>query len=87
MSKVRTSAYRQTPTPEGLKAIAREKIGWLNQQMEGKNFVCGDRFTLADVMLFCFLNFGATVGQSIDEEATNIISWFKRVEERPSTSA
>ena len=72
---------------EGLKAIAREKIGWLNQQMEGKNFVCGDRFTLADVMLFCFLNFGATVGQSIDEEATNIISWFKRVEERPSTSA
>ena len=72
---------------EGLKAIAKEKIGWLNQQMEGKNFVCGDRFTLADVMLFCFLNFGATVGQSIDEEATNIISWFKRVEERPSTSA
>ena len=39
---------------EGLKAIAQEKIAWLNDQMEGKEFICGSRFSLADVMLFCF---------------------------------
>ena len=72
---------------EGLKSIAQEKILWLDSLMEGKEFVCGDRFTLADVMLFCFLNFGATVGQTINPEAKNITAWFEKVKERPSASA
>ena len=72
---------------EDLKAIAQEKIEWLNEQMEGKEFVCGNRFSLADVMLFCFLNFGTTVGQSINQDCTNIVSWYEKVKERPSASA
>jgi len=72
---------------EGLKLIAQEKILWLDSLMEEKEFVCGDRFTLADVMLFCFLNFGATVGQTINPEAKNITAWFEKVKERPSASA
>ena len=72
---------------EGLKLIAQEKILWLDSLMEGKEFVCGDRFTLADIMLFCFLNFGATVGQTINPEAKNITAWFEKVKERPSASA
>ena len=71
---------------EGLKAIAQEKINWLDKQMEGKEFVCGNRFTLADIMLFCFLDFGTTVGQGINEECSNIVSWYKKVKERPSAS-
>ena len=72
---------------EDLKAIAQEKIEWLNEQMEGKEFVCGNRFSLADVMLFCFLNFGTTVGQTINQDCTNIVSWYEKVKERPSSSA
>ena len=72
---------------EGLKLIAQEKILWLDSLMEGKEFVCGDRFTLADIMLFCFLNFGATVGQAINPEAKNITAWFEKVKERPSAAA
>ena len=72
---------------EGLKLIAQEKILWLDSLMEGKDFVCGDRFTLADIMLFCFLNFGATVGQTINPEAKNITAWFEKVKERPSAAA
>ena len=72
---------------EGLKLIAQEKILWLDSLMEGKEFVCGDRFTLADIILFCFLNFGATVGQTINPEAKNITAWFEKVKERPSAAA
>ena len=72
---------------EGLKAIVQEKIAWLNDQMEGKEFICGSRFSLADVMLFCFLNFGTTVGQGIDQECKNIVSWYEKVEGRPSSTA
>ena len=72
---------------DGLKSITQEKIAWLNGEMEGKDYICGDRFSLADVMLFCFITFGATVGQSVSEDNTNIISWYERVKERSSTAA
>ena len=72
---------------DGLKSITQEKIAWLNGEMEGKDYICGDRFSLADVMLFCFITFGATVGQSVSEENTNITSWYDRVKERSSTAA
>ena len=72
---------------DGLKSIAQEKIAWLDGEMEGKDYICGNRFTLADVMLFCFLAFGATVGQAVSEENLNIISWYDRVKERSSAAA
>ena len=72
---------------EGLKAIAQEKLAWLNDQMEGKEYICNNRFTLADVMLFCFLNFGTTVGQGINHESKNLASWYEKVEKRPSSKA
>ena len=72
---------------DGLKSIAQEKLAWLDGEMEGKDYICGDRFSLADVMLFCFITFGATVGQSVSEENTNITSWYDRVKERSSTAA
>ena len=72
---------------DGLKSIAQEKVAWLDGVMEGKDYICGDRFRLADVMLFCFITFGATVGQSVSEENTNLTSWYDRVKERSSTAA
>ena len=72
---------------DGLKSIAQEKLAWLDAEMEGKDYICGDRFSLADVMLFCFITFGATVGQSVSEENTNLTSWYDRVKERSSTAA
>ena len=72
---------------DGLKSIAQEKLAWLDAEMEGRDYICGDRFSLADVMLFCFITFGATVGQSVNEENTNLTSWYDRVKERSSTAA
>ena len=72
---------------DGLKSITQEKLAWLDAEMEGKDYICGDRFSLADVMLFCFITFGATVGQSVSEENTNLTSWYDRVKERSSTAA
>ena len=37
---------------DDLKILAQERLTWLDQQMAGKQFVCGDRFTLADIMLY-----------------------------------
>ena len=72
---------------EDLKKIAQEKITWLDNLIAGKEFICGDRFSLADIMLFVFLEFGATVGQPLNEANKNITAWYGRVSVRASTSA
>ena len=72
---------------EGLKRIAKDRLAWLDEQMQGKAFICGDRFSLADVHLYCFLNFGKSVGQPVDESLSSITGWLERVGSRPSASA
>lgn len=72
---------------EDLKALAREKLAWLDGLMAGNTFVAGTRFTLADVFLFAFLDFGRTVGQPIDSGLRWIPAWFERVGARPSAAA
>ena len=72
---------------DDLKAIAQERLAWLDQQLEGKEFICGDRLTLADIMLYCFLNFGATVGQPIDEGNKNISALYAKLDSLDSASA
>ena len=70
-----------------LKAIAQERLTWLDRQLEGKEFICGDRFSLADIMFYCFLYFGSTVGQSINQDNTNIVSLYEKIGIRESSSA
>ncbi len=71
----------------GLKKVAQDRIRWLDGQMAGKEFVCGARFTLADILLYGFLAFGIGVGQPFDPANTNVAAWFERVKARPSAKA
>jgi glutathione S-transferase len=70
-----------------LKAIAREKLAWLDGLMDGNDWICGSRFTLADVFLFAFVDFGRTVGQPLDAKLAWLPGWFERVARRPSAAA
>ncbi len=73
---------------EGLKSIVREKLQWLNGLMDdGRQFVAGDKISLADVLLYCILAFGNQVGQPFDESLGNIKPWFDRMAARQSASA
>ncbi len=71
---------------DGLKKIAQDRLSWLDGQMAGKEFLCGKRFTLADIHLFCFLEFGTQVGQPLNPENKNVTAWFERIKARPSTA-
>ena len=76
-----------THAASDLKALAQEKITWLDDLMNGKDFICGDRFTLADIMLFVFLEFGMTVGQPLNKDNKNICALFEKIAARPSAKA
>lgn len=70
-----------------LKAMAQDRLTWLNGQLGSKEFICGSRLTLADIYLFCFLDFGATIGQPLNPDNKNVAAWFERMKQRPSTAA
>jgi glutathione S-transferase len=72
---------------DGLKAIVRDKLAWLDGLLAGKQHLAGDRFTLADIVLYAALDFGRTVGQPFDPALRNVASWFDRVAARPSAQA
>ncbi|OYV40205.1 MAG: glutathione S-transferase [Rhodospirillales bacterium 20-64-7] len=71
---------------DDLKAIARERLTWLDGLVAGRTFICGERLTLADIMLFAFLQFGAAVKQPLDPANTNLTAWYERMAARPSAS-
>jgi glutathione S-transferase len=72
----------------GLKKIAANRLQWLDGQLaDNRDYLCGKRFTLADILLYCFLDFGAMVGQPHDPANAHIATWFARVGQRPSVKA
>ncbi|HXA21722.1 MAG TPA: glutathione S-transferase family protein [Acetobacteraceae bacterium] len=70
-----------------LKQIAQEKLTWLDGLIAGRQFVCGDRLTLADILLFAFADFFNGVRQPINQDNRNIVAWHARMKARPSAEA
>jgi len=71
----------------GLKKVAQDRMLWLDKMIAGHQYLAVNRFTLADILLFCFLEFGKQVGQQINPDAANLNSWYARVKDRPSAKA
>ncbi len=72
---------------DDLKALGQEGLAWLEGLMAGRDWIAGSRFTLADVFLFAFVDFGAQVGQPVDAKNEWLVAWKDRVAARPSAAA
>lgn len=72
---------------DGLKACARDGLAAFNALLAGKTWLAGDRFTLADILLYCLTEFGKMVGQPLPESLANLAAWSERVAARPSAAA
>src|SRR6266446_900674 len=69
---------------DDLKATARDKLAWLDGLMGTKPFIAGKKLTMADILLFAFLDFLNKVGQPLDPGLKNLGAWFNRMKARPS---
>ncbi len=72
---------------DGLKRIARDRLRWLDQMCGKGPFLCGSRFTAADIWLYVWLDFGQTVSQPFPGDLPFIGPWFARLDARPSADA
>jgi glutathione S-transferase len=68
----------------GLKYVAQDRLKWLDGIIAGHNYIVGSRFTVADIWLYCWLDFAVSVKQPYDPTLKQIDAWFKRIEQRPS---
>lgn len=60
---------------------------WLDRELEGREFLVTDRYTIADICLLSTVDFAGWIGLPLDEERTNLKAWHDRVSARPSATA
>jgi glutathione S-transferase len=59
------SMFNPAQTPEwkeGVKATLAKRLDWLSKQLEGKQYLMGDKFSVADAYLFTVLGWAPMVG-------------------------
>lgn len=69
-----------------LKAMAVDGLKAIEAEI-GDEWIVGDRFTLADIALFAFVEFGNMVGQPLPGDLPKLAAWHARVAARPSAAA
>ena len=67
-----------------LKATVREGVAWLDEQLGDRPFLTGAQVRLPDILLYCFLEFGAQVAQPPPPHCERIAAWRTRMASRPS---
>jgi len=81
--------FRPT-TPDAYKSISRENLGkrfdWLDKQLAGKQYLMGDKFTVADAYLFTVLRWSPRVEIDI-AKWPNLKGYVDRVAARPKVQA
>jgi glutathione S-transferase len=71
----------------GMKEKARKAMAWLDGLLAEGQYIAGDRFSIADICLFTYIDQLRSVGQPIPEGLDKLNAWFKRVSARPSAEA
>lgn len=83
------SKFAKTPNPDALAqhhVIANRSIAYLNAQLNGRQYLCGETYSIADIALFPWLHIHDHLGLSL-EKAENLAGWLARIRNRRPTIA
>ena len=72
---------------ETCRTAAEARMGWLDTVLAEREFVAGDRFTIADITALCGIDFGRVSKIRIQPEHTHLARWHAAVSARPSAKA
>ena len=72
---------------EVCKAAAIKRLEWLDQELAGREFIAGDRYTIADITAVVGIDFGRVTGIRILPEQKHLQRWHEQVSARPSAKA
>jgi glutathione S-transferase len=88
LSEVAKGRGRRIPEfGEIQKRAAIDRIAWLDGELAGRQFIAGDRYTIADITTLCMIDFARTVDIRVQPEQVNLTRWYGEVSSRPSAKA
>ncbi len=76
--------------PEAGKVAKRaclKRLEWLDGVLAEREFVAGERYTIADITALVGIDFGRTTDIRIEPELKNLTRWHEAVSARPSAKA
>jgi len=72
---------------EVCRGSAEKRLAWLDEVLAEREFIAGERFTVADISALCGIDFGRVTGIVIQPEQKNLTRWHGAVSSRPSAKA
>jgi glutathione S-transferase len=88
LSKVAEGRGRRIPElGEIQKRAAVERIAWLDRELTNREFIAGDKYSIADITTLCMIDFARTVDIQIQPEQSNLARWYRQISSRPSAKA
>jgi glutathione S-transferase len=72
---------------EVCRKAAEARLAWLDAVLAEREFIAGERFTIADITALCGIDFGRVSKIRIQPEHTHLARWHAAVSARPSAGA
>ena len=69
------------------KDAALKRLAWLDEELADREFIAGDRYTIADITALVGIDFGRISKIAIDPAQKNLQRWHEAVSSRPSAKA
>lgn len=66
---------------------AAKQFGWLNDVLADREFVAGERFTIADITALCAVDFARVIKLRPGDDQPHLQRWHAAVSARPSAAA
>ncbi len=63
------------------------RLAWLDTELADREFIAGDRYTIADITAMVGIDFGRVTGIRIADDQKNLARWHQTVSSRPSAKA
>lgn len=73
---------------EHSKKVLAGAMKWIDRELgDGREFLTGSHYTMADIVLLCGIDFSKFIHQDMPEDARHLRAWHARVSARPSARA
>jgi len=72
---------------EVCRKAAEARLAWLDTVLAEREFIAGDRFTIADITALCGIDFGRVSKIRVQPEHTHLARWHAAMSARPSAGA
>merc|ERR1712178_194188 len=88
--KDRRAGYQHKELAEPMRIAGKTGVKWLESQLaDGRQYLCGDRLTLADIRFYCLYSFYVKMdkAQAPDKAAPSLAAYLDRIGGRRSAQA